>query len=168
MAYVFVLDKFDIVRDPATAELLDVTITDDLGVVWRYSNGRIYSIEAEEEFIANGEDVEQNGYQCHSLFEAYRVLVEDGYIEDDEFLDELAGSDDDEEDDDDEVPQISESMAVRLGPFVEGLEKMEAFYGPGTRVVIRGPYGDSNIDSVEVDEDGTLVIYMVESDSGDD
>ena len=162
-----IVDKFDIEIDPEDGSLVKATIVDDNGVEWQYNGTRIFSEEAEAEFIANGDDPEQNGYQAYNMVSAYKVLVEDGYIDDPEFLDELAESDDDEEDDD-EVPQISESMAVRLGPFVEGLEKMEAFYGPGTRVVIRGPYGDSNIDSVEADEDGTLVIYMVESDSGDD
>lgn len=58
-------------------------ITDNCGEVWIFNGKRLYLLAAEEEFIKEGLNVEENGYPVNSWGEALKTLVEDGYLGDD-------------------------------------------------------------------------------------
>jgi hypothetical protein len=61
--------------------LTDYTICDRLGLHWEWDGTRVFCVEAEEEFIADGIDVAQNGYPADTWAEAIKVLIDGGYIE---------------------------------------------------------------------------------------
>ena len=55
-------------------------IRDDYGYSWNWNGSRVYCLEAEEEFIKNGDDPKQNGYGALSEDEAIQILISGGYI----------------------------------------------------------------------------------------
>ena len=55
---------------------------DDLGYNWIWNGERVYCIEAEIEFIENGEDRSQNGYGAFSVEEVKQEMEEGGYVKD--------------------------------------------------------------------------------------
>lgn len=56
-------------------------VVDDCGVRWDFNGHRVYTVEAEKEFIEMGLDVNQNGYPANSKDEALALLVKYGYME---------------------------------------------------------------------------------------
>lgn len=53
---------------------------DDLGYTWIWNGERVYCVEAEIEFIENGEDRSQNGYGAFDIEDVEKEMVEGGYI----------------------------------------------------------------------------------------
>ena len=58
-----------------------LSIFDAEGNEWRWNGERVYMVEAELEYIKNGDDPAGNGYQASSWEEAIRVLNEGDYME---------------------------------------------------------------------------------------
>ena len=55
-------------------------ITDANGYTWKWNGHRVYIPEADEEFIANGDNPEENGYPASCWENALALLTEYGYF----------------------------------------------------------------------------------------
>jgi hypothetical protein len=67
-------------KNKQTRDEKGIHIWDENDYEWIYNGHRVYMVLAEAEFIENHDDVEQNGYGCFSLKDAYIQLLSGGYI----------------------------------------------------------------------------------------